>query len=84
VARVLLSNYKRVTVYIPGMSHNLQRHSAVFVRAGRVKDLPGVKYTMVRGKFDLQRIPARRKGRSKYGSRLVHGEECGPYHKTKI
>jgi small subunit ribosomal protein S12 len=83
VARVLLSNYNRVTAYIPGMSHNLQKHSAVLVRGGRVKDLPGVKYTIVRGKYDLQRLVDRRKGRSKYGTgRSVAISET--YRKIKI
>lgn len=85
VARVLLSNYNRVTVYIPGMSHNLQKHSSVLVRGGRVKDLPGVKYTSIRGKYDLQRLIARRKGRSKYGTTLPGGDAIrGPYKKIKI
>src|SRR5689334_19270031 len=56
VARVLFSNKFRVTAYIPGMTHNLQKHAVVLVRGGRVKDLPGVRYTMVRGKLDLQRL----------------------------
>jgi small subunit ribosomal protein S12 len=85
VARVLLSNYNRVTAYIPGMSHNLQKHSAVLVRGGRVKDLPGVKYTIIRGKYDLQRLVDRRKGRSKYGTTLPTGDAIrGPYTKIKI
>jgi small subunit ribosomal protein S12 len=85
VARVLLSNYHRVTAYIPGMSHNLQKHSVVLVRGGRVKDLPGVKYTIVRGKFDLQRLVDRRKRRSKYGTKLPGGDtNRGPYHKVKV
>lgn len=85
VARVLLSNYARVTAYIPGMSHNLQKHSIVLVRGGRVKDLPGVRYTIVRGKYDLQRLVNRRKRRSKYGTTLPGGDSNrGPYHKVKI
>jgi len=85
VARVLLSNYNRVTAYIPGMSHNLQKHSAVLVRGGRVKDLPGVKYTIVRGKYDLQRLVERRKGRSKYGTVLPSSDTTrGTYTKIKI
>jgi small subunit ribosomal protein S12 len=71
VARVLLSTYKRVYAYIPGIGHNLQKHSTVLVRGGRVKDLPGMKYTIIRGKFDLKRLDARRKARSKYGAKLV-------------
>ena len=70
VARVLLSNYFRLTAYIPGRSHNLQKHSVVRVRGGRVKDLPGVRYTIIRGKYDLQRLALRRKSRSKYGAPL--------------
>jgi small subunit ribosomal protein S12 len=85
VARVLLTSYYRVTAYIPGKSHSLQKHSAVLVRGGRVKDLPGVRYTIIRGKFDLQRVVDRRKGRSKYGTTLPGGDITrGPYHKIKI
>jgi small subunit ribosomal protein S12 len=85
VARVLLSNYNRVTAYIPGMSHNLQKHSVVLVRGGRVKDLPGVRYTMIRGKYDLQRIIDRRKGRSKYGTTLPTADtNRKKYTKVKI
>jgi small subunit ribosomal protein S12 len=85
VARVLLSNYTRVSAYIPGMSHNLQKHSVVLVRGGRVKDLPGVRYTIIRGKYDLQRLVHRRKGRSKYGTSLPTADaQRGPYRKTKL
>lgn len=85
VARVLLSNYYRVTAYIGGMSHNLQKHSAVLVRGGRVKDLPGVRYTIIRGKCDLHRLIDRRQRRSKYGTTLPHGDhKRGPYYRTKI
>lgn len=85
VARVLLSNYRRVTAYIPGMSHNLQKHSVVLVRGGRVKDLPGVRYTIIRGKYDLQRLVNRRKRRSKYGTPAVAKDSVrGPYYKVKI
>jgi len=67
------------------MSHNLQKHSAVLVRGGRVKDLPGVKYTIIRGKYDLQRLVDRRKGRSKYGTTLPTADAIrGPYTKIKI
>ena len=83
VARVILSNYNRITAYIPGMSHNLQKHSAVLVRGGRVKDLPGVRYTIIRGKCDLQRLVDRKKRRSKYGTACP--SECRrPYYKVKI
>jgi small subunit ribosomal protein S12 len=56
ISRVMLSNFSRVNAYIPGIGHNLQKHSVVLVRGGRVKDLPGMKYTIVRGKFDLRRV----------------------------
>ena len=69
VARVRLTNKNEITAYIPGEGHNLQEHAVVLVRGGRVKDLPGVKYHLVRGKYDLQGITNRRKGRSKYGTR---------------
>jgi small subunit ribosomal protein S12 len=85
VARVLLSNYNRVTAYIPGMSHNLQKHSVVLIRGGRVKDLPGVRYTIIRGKLDLQRLADRRKRRSKYGTPLPGSDmRRGFYRKIKI
>lgn len=69
VARVRLSNKSDVTAYIPGEGHNLQEHSVVLVRGGRVKDLPGIKYTIVRGKYDLSGIEKRRSSRSIYGTR---------------
>ncbi len=69
VARVRLSNKREVTAYIPGEGHTLQEHSVVLVRGGRVKDLPGIKYTIVRGKFDLQGIEKRRTSRSIYGTK---------------
>ena len=69
IARVRLSNGKEVTCYIPGEGHNLQEHSIVLVRGGRVRDLPGVKYHIVRGVLDSQGVEARRKSRSKYGAK---------------
>lgn len=69
VARVRLSNKKEVTAYIPGEGHNLQEHSTVMVRGGRVKDLPGVRYHIVRGTYDCSGVESRRKSRSKYGTR---------------
>jgi len=69
VAKVRLSNGKEVTAYIPGMGHNIQEHSIVLVRGGRVPDLPGVRYHLVRGKFDLQGVQKRMVGRSKYGAK---------------
>jgi small subunit ribosomal protein S12 len=69
VARVRLSNKQEVTAYIMGEGHNLAEHSIVLVRGGRVKDLPGVKYHIVRGKFDCAGIDKRRTSRSKYGTK---------------
>ncbi|MDD3284110.1 MAG: 30S ribosomal protein S12 [Patescibacteria group bacterium] len=67
IARVRLSNGQEVTAYIPGMGHNLQEHSVVMIRGGRVKDLPGVAYHIVRGVFDTQGVENRKQGRSLYG-----------------
>jgi len=67
VARVRLSNGKEVTAYIPGIDHNLQEHSIVLVRGGRVRDLPGVRYHIVRGALDALGVDGRRQSRSKYG-----------------
>lgn len=69
VARVRLTNGIEVTAYIPGEGHNLQEHSVVLVRGGRVKDLPGVRYHIVRGTLDCGGVEARRQSRSKYGAR---------------
>ncbi|MCG8458513.1 MAG: 30S ribosomal protein S12 [Holophagales bacterium] len=69
VARVRLTNGIEVTTYIPGVGHNLQEHSIVLVRGGRVKDLPGVRYHVVRGTLDAVGVDARRQGRSKYGAK---------------
>jgi small subunit ribosomal protein S12 len=69
VARVRLSNQIEVTAYIPGEGHSLQEHSVVLVRGGRVKDLPGVRYHIVRGSLDTTGVDAKRRGRSKYGAR---------------
>ena len=69
VARVRLTNGNEVTSYIPGEGHNLQEHSIVLVRGGRVKDLPGVKYHIVRGALDAAGVQDRRQGRSKYGTK---------------
>jgi small subunit ribosomal protein S12 len=67
VARVRLSNHIEVTAYIPGIGHNLQEHSVVLIRGGRVKDLPGVRYHIVRGTLDTLGVDNRKKARSKYG-----------------
>ncbi|MCB0346725.1 MAG: 30S ribosomal protein S12 [Bdellovibrionales bacterium] len=69
VARVRLTNGIEVTSYIPGEGHNLQEHSVVLIRGGRVKDLPGVRYHIVRGKLDTQGVQGRNKARSKYGTK---------------
>ncbi len=69
VARVRLTNGFEVSSYIGGEGHNLQEHSVVLIRGGRVKDLPGVRYHVVRGSLDLQGVPERRQGRSKYGAK---------------
>ena len=69
VARVRLTNGYEVTSYIPGEGHNLQEHSIVLIRGGRVKDLPGVRYHTIRGTLDASGVPERRQGRSKYGAK---------------
>ncbi len=69
VARVRLSNGREVTAYIPGEGHNLQEHSIVLVRGGRVRDLPGVKYHIIRGTLDCAGVDGRRRSRSKYGTK---------------
>lgn len=69
IARVRLSNGMEVTAYIPGEGHQLQEHSVVLVRGGRVKDLPGVRYHVVRGALDLTGVADRKRGRSKYGAK---------------
>lgn len=69
IARIRLTSGQEVTAYIPGEKHNLQEHSVVMIRGGRVKDLPGVRYHIVRGKFDLAGVQGRKKARSKYGAK---------------
>ena len=69
VARVRLTNNIEVTAYIPGEGHNLQEHSIVMIRGGRVKDLPGVRYHIIRGTLDTSGVEDRKKGRSKYGAK---------------
>jgi small subunit ribosomal protein S12 len=69
VARVRLTNTKEVNAYIPGEGHNLQEHSIVLVRGGRVKDLPGVRYHLVRGSLDASGVEGRRQSRSRYGAK---------------
>jgi len=69
VARVRLSNGKEVTAYIPGIDHNLQEHSIVLVRGGRVRDLPGVRYHIIRGTLDALGVANRKQSRSKYGAK---------------
>jgi small subunit ribosomal protein S12 len=69
VARVRLTNGKEVTAYIPGIDHNLQEHSTVLIRGGRVRDLPGVRYHIIRGVLDSAGVANRKQGRSKYGAK---------------
>jgi small subunit ribosomal protein S12 len=69
IARVRLTNGKEVTVYIPGVGHNLQEHSIVLVRGGRVRDLPGVRYHIIRGTLDTMGVDGRKTSRSKYGKK---------------
>jgi small subunit ribosomal protein S12 len=73
VARVRLTNGIEVTSYIPGVGHNLQEHSVVLIRGGRVKDLPGVRYHIIRGTMDTTGVDDRRRGRSKYGAKRPKG-----------
>ena len=75
IARVRLSNGEEVTAYIPGEGHNLQEHSIVMIRGGRVKDLPGVRYHIVRGVYDTQGVEARKQGRSRYGSKKIKAKK---------
>lgn len=70
VARVKLTSKTEVTAYIPGVGHNLQEHSIVLVRGGRVKDLPGVRYHIIRGALDTQGVEGRKQGRSLYGAKM--------------
>jgi len=69
IARVRLTNSVEVTAYIPGIGHNLQEHSVVLIRGGRVKDLPGIRYHIVRGTLDTAGVQDRKRGRSKYGAK---------------
>lgn len=69
IARVRLTNGKEVTAYIPGIDHNLQEHSTIMVRGGRVRDLPGVRYHVIRGTLDTAGVANRKQGRSKYGAK---------------
>src|SRR5438132_1118532 len=77
VARVRLTNGVEVTSYIPGEGHNLQEHSVVLIRGGRVKDLPGVRYHIVRGKLDTTGVNDRKKSRSKYGAKVPKAAAAG-------
>ena len=73
IARIKLTNGAEVTAYIPGVGHNLQEHSVVLIRGGRVKDLPGVRYHIVRGTLDTQGVKDRKQSRSKYGTKRESG-----------
>lgn len=83
VARVRLTNGKEVNAYIPGEGHNLQEHSIVLVRGGRVKDLPGVRYHMVRGALDAAGVAGRKQRRSKYGTKRPKPGQVDPKAKGK-
>lgn len=76
IARVRLTNGIEVTAYIGGEGHNLQEHSVVLVKGGRVRDLPGVRYHVVRGALDSLGVEGRKQGRSKYGAKQAKGEEA--------
>lgn len=76
IARVRLSNGQAVTAYVPGEGHNLQEHSVVMVKAGKKRDLPGVKYIIVRGKYDTAGVEKRRTSRSKYGMKTPHDDSA--------
>jgi len=80
IARVKLTNGAEVTAYIPGIGHNLQEHSVVLIRGGRVKDLPGVRYHIIRGTLDAQGVKDRKQGRSKYGAKV--GGQLGAVQQT--
>jgi small subunit ribosomal protein S12 len=67
IVKVILSNNKKTSCHVPGIKHSLQRYSTILIRGGRVRDLPGVKYRLIRGKFDLKQVYERTKARSKYG-----------------
>jgi small subunit ribosomal protein S12 len=69
IAKIRLSNTREIIAYIPGEGHNLQEHSVVLVRGGRVKDMPGIKYKVIRGILDAQGLKQRKQGRSKYGTK---------------
>lgn len=81
VAKVRLSNRQEVTAYIPGIGHELAEHNIVLIRGGRVRDLPGVRYHIIRGKYDTTGVVGRRKGRSRYGTKK---EEVKSVVKTKV
>nr|YP_010599005.1 ribosomal protein S12 [Primulina luochengensis]YP_010599050.1 ribosomal protein S12 [Primulina luochengensis]WAL03382.1 ribosomal protein S12 [Primulina luochengensis]WAL03427.1 ribosomal protein S12 [Primulina luochengensis] len=81
VARVRLTSGFEITAYIPGIGHNLQEHSSVLVRGGRVKDLPGVRYHIVRGTLDAVGVKDRQQGRSKYGVKKPKLSDFSPYKK---
>lgn len=73
IARVRLTNGMEVTAYVPGIGHNLQEHSIILIRGGRVKDLPGVRYKIIRGALDTAGVEDRKKARSKYGAKSAKG-----------
>ena len=84
VARVRLSNREEVTVYIPGEGHNIAEHGRVLIRGGRVKDLPGIKYHLIRGKYDAGGVVGRKTSRSKYGTKQEGAVEKSQETKSEI
>jgi small subunit ribosomal protein S12 len=76
IARVRLTNGHEITAYVPGVGHNLQEHSIVLVRGGRVKDLPGVRYHIIRGTLDAMGVEGRRQGRSRYGAKMPKEQQA--------
>jgi small subunit ribosomal protein S12 len=84
VTRVILTNYQKVTSYVPGVTSNLQKHSTVLVRGGRTKDLPGLRYKNIRGKYDFHPLYNRRNGCSKYGAKTAACRSSAHYKKCRL
>jgi small subunit ribosomal protein S12 len=84
VTRVVLTNYQKITSYAPGMTSNLQKHSTVLVRGGRTKDLPGLRYKNIRGKYDFHPLHNRRNGCSKYGAKTSTNRVSEKYEKRRL
>jgi len=84
VTRVVLTNYQKITSYVPGITSNLQKHSTVLVRGGRTKDLPGLRYKNIRGKYDFHALVNRRNSASKYGAKTSVSRISQPYQKRRL